>query len=275
MPCEFCGHPVPLEWDHCPHCARPGLFPNVRMAEQSVERAALEKRYRRVLFAADRCGSGLVVRAFEAEAARSKAVIARPVEEVRLLASDNQLYPTYYQKLDSGVLLPSGDKWDRLRRVADDFLFGVGRKYVRFAALSLDGKGLWNYGDCALVLREDMISFRASVFEGNSAMFLEKTRYRLPAGHRATWAEREKLCVAKSAERLRPITSRNEFQSILLEGGATTETDRYVEVHVWGSVSARTFERVILKPGAGMRTRQAQRALRLKLQTVGLKLEIA
>lgn len=273
IPCEFCGYSVPLDWDHCPHCARPGLFPNVRMAEASEEKEALERRYRRALQRADRKGAGTVVRAFESEAASSRAVIARSVEEVRLLASNQQLYSTYYQKLGAGTQLPSGDRWDRLRGHADDVLFGAKKDQVRFAALSLDGRGLWNYGDCSLVLRDDMIRHRASVFEGNSAMFL-KRKYSLPAGHRATWSMREKLCVAKSAEQLKPITSRGEFPSILLAGGATTESDRYVEVHIWGSMSARTFERALLKPGPGMRSRSAQKDLQRKLTAVGIDLEI-
>jgi len=99
-----------------------------------------------------------------------------------------------------------------------------------------------------------------------------RNRLKVPAGYRAVWGEREKLCVAKLAGRLRGVTSHDEFQTILLESGATAESDWYVEAHIWGSVSVRTVERVILKQGAESRTRSAQKALRFKLEAVGLRL---
>ncbi len=274
MPCEFCGHSVPLEWDHCPHCARPSLFPNVRMAELPEERAAVERRYRKAVRVAEAEGCKVVFGRLEQLTAVSKAVIARKVTDVEQLAREDSVYPTYYLKLDSGVQLPSNDKWDELRGMADEKLFRHGKKHVRFAALSLDGCGLWNYGECSLVLREDMIGHRASVFEGNSALFLKKTHYSLKPGFRASWRERQKLCVAKLASSLTPEMTDSDLAGSILHEGPSSEEDRFVEVHIWGSMSARTLERVILRREAKPRTLTEEIRLRDKLVVLDIPLEV-
>lgn len=108
------------------------------------------------------------------------------------------------------------------------------------AALSLDGNVLKSYGDCSWVLREDMIAHRASLFEENSVLFMEHhdvaiaEAHKLPRGHRAVWAERSKLCVAKLAAKIGHETTDAEFPKLLLRDGRTPEGDEFVEVHVGG-----------------------------------------
>ena len=272
--CESCGNDVPLTWERCPHCARPGLFPNVRACQVDAELAALQRRYEKAARdAADRGVEGPAA-AFEAAAGRSKAVIARWGREAdRLANSDKELYATFYQYLEAGVRLPPEDRWESLRRLADEALFPGYKEKVRFAALSLDGRGLSSYGDCSLVLREDMIAHRASVFEENSALFMEARNYKLPKGHRAAWGERGKLCLAKVAGRLQPETVEEDFPGLLLEQGPTSEEDRFVEVHIWGPMTVRTLERVVVtgKP----RRRAFLKELRDRLSQAGVVLEVA
>lgn len=189
---------------------------------------------------------------FEAEVSKSRAVIARPVGELqRLSTGDNEIYATFYNLLRAGVRLPTGDKWDTLRRVTDEALFPGYKDDIRFAALSLDGNGLPNYGECFVVLRTEMIAHRASVFEENSVLFMERMDVRvskandLPRGRRATWDERGKLCVAKLADRIDASTQSGAYSGILLRPGSASEDDDFVEVHVWGPMTIRTVERVI------------------------------
>lgn len=42
MHCPECHFEIPSSADRCPHCARPGLYPNVRAVQTDDERAALE-----------------------------------------------------------------------------------------------------------------------------------------------------------------------------------------------------------------------------------------
>src|SRR5262249_21699235 len=160
------------------------------------------QRYQRALAVADASGCGPVAGAFETRAATAQAIIGRPIEEaLRLAKSDDRAYATFYDLLHVGERLPNGDRWERLRELADVELFGTPHSQVRFAALSIDGGWLRHYGPVALELKEPMIAHRATVFEENSAVYFERQRkggHEPPviAGYRARWADRGKLALA-------------------------------------------------------------------------------
>lgn len=216
-----------------------------------------------------------MVNGFEAAATTSKAIINRPLAEIeRLASSDQQVYATYYERLDAGVQTPHGDSWDRWRRIADATLFPLYEKRIRFAALSLDGIGVQNYGDCSLVVREELVADRTTVFEENSAVFVRDRGSRLPPGLRATWDQRSRLCVAKLASAIHAGTAPGDFPGLLLHQGAILEDDRFVEVHIWGSLTARTCERVILVPKGRKPGQAFRKALRWRLAAVGVDLEV-
>lgn len=251
--CDHCGFDIPPSWERCPHCALPGLFPNVRAAEREEEVDALESRYRTAVEDAAKRGCHDRVQEFEVALARSVAVIARPMNEVeRLATSQKELYSTHYKLAQAEVRLPSGEKWDVLRQVADSPLFPDYKEHIRFAALSLDGLGVTNYGGCSLILKKHMIAHRASVFEENSVVFLDHHDIRaarlheLPRGFRATWDQRAKLCLAKLADRIKIDTQPESFGAILLVPGRTTADDEFIEVHIWGPISIHSCERVVV-----------------------------
>jgi len=247
----------------CPHCGLPGLFPNVRAAQAEPERQALDRRYEDALAAAGIRGARGAVEAFEAAARSSKAVAARSMRELdRLSESDKELFPSYYGMLKGQVRMPHGNEWDILRGIADDALFPGYKEEIRFAALSLDGVGLTRYGECSFVLRESMIAHRATVYEENSTLSMKRHAYEAPPGHRATWEDRAKLCVAKTAGDIQAETGAELFPKLLLDQGATSREDRFVEVHVWGPMTIRSVERVVV----GTLRRQAfRKALRDRL----------
>jgi len=66
----------------------------------------------------------------------------------------------------------------------------------------------------------------------------------LERGHRAVWEDRQKLCVAKLAPRLHSGLTTVDFPSLVLQQGKTTRDDRFVELHVWGSLTIRSVHRV-------------------------------
>lgn len=254
-PCIDCGNNIPPSAERCPHCARPGLFPNVRAAQDSDERVALDKRYQSAQAEAATRGAAGSLGDFKAAVANSQAVIARPAKDVlRLATNDHELYATYYQLIDGGLKLPAGEKWDILRGLADRALFPGYEKEIRFAALSLDGIGLSNYGECSIILRDELIAYRASVFEENSTVFMKTHDIKLwdadelPQGYRATWDERGKLCAAKLSGKIDATTKSSEYSTLLLRQGATGEDDEFVEVNIWGPMTVRTIERVIFTP---------------------------
>lgn len=250
-----CGQPLPASESVCPHCGRPSLFPNVRAVSRQDERTALEDRYQKARLGAAGRGAEHVVGEFESAVARSEAVLARSATEVhRLATNEKAIYATYYQRIEGGARLPDGDKWDVLRSLADDVLFPGYRKNVRFAALTLDGVGLYHYGECSMTLRTEMIAHRATLLEENSAVFMQRPGVTFanaaasPRGYRSSWADRAKLCVAKLAAKLQIGTAPREFPGLLLRQGKTPEDDDFVEVHIFGPLTIRTVARVIYMP---------------------------
>jgi len=125
---------------------------------------------------------------------------------------------------------------------------------VRFGALSLDGLGVANYGTCSIILKNAMVTHRTSLFESNNVVFTvykQKTSMadaeKLENGFRAVWEDRHKLCIAKLAPRLHRHLGRADFAGLLLEQGATTMDDKFVEAHVWGPLTVRSIECVIIR----------------------------
>ena len=273
-PCSSCGNEVPFALELCPHCGNQGPPPNVKASRTSEERQALEQRYQAAFQDAASRGCREVLESFEIALQSSKAVINRPLADLeRLAVSDRQLYATYYQRLGSEVQAPDGNAWDRWRRMADATLFPLYEERIRFAALTLDDQGVWSYGECSLVLREELIARRASVFEDNSTVFLRDRDFKLSPGYRATWEDRSRLAVAKLAPAIHAGTLPADFPGLVLQQGPTAEDDRVIEVHVWGPVTARTCQRVILVPKGRKAGQVFRKALRARLAAVGVELE--
>ena len=276
--CNYCGNAFHSSADRCPHCANPGLFPNLFAAEQVDEINALEKRYNSAVAEAISRGAGDSLSAFESALTNSRAVIARSAREVlRLATSDNEIYGTYYNLIGAGLRLPEGNKWDALRAVVDSAMFLNYKEQIRFAALSLDGVGLSPWGECSMTLRSNMIAHRTSVFEENSVLFMKHHNIRiaesdqLPAGYRATWENRIQLCVAKLARRIDSSTRPEEYSAVLLRLGATREQDEFVEVHIWGPMTVRTLEEVTLTQPKSV-NRAILKTMRTKLEEANVRL---
>lgn len=107
-PCELCGGPVPLEWERCPHCARPGLYPNVKEARSEARQKEVHQRYQSALQEATLRGTEGAVRVFEEVVRGSHAVVARPLRDFdRITSSDRELFATFYGLTEGEVRLLS------------------------------------------------------------------------------------------------------------------------------------------------------------------------
>lgn len=248
QPCNDCRLPVGIVLDRCPHCGRPGLFPNVALASISSEVAALQARYDAACTDAEARGSLNTLKDFEAEVVRDgKVVISRSFDETfRLAASENELYASFYE-LEGTTRAVQMDDWSTRRRRADAAVFRGMHVGIRFGAVSLDERGLPHYGDCVWVLADTMVAHRTSLFEENSVLFVEArvpSNEPCPAGFRAPWEARGRLCATKTAPSLKPDTPRGEFADLLLHAGPTRELDQFVEAHVFGPITVRTISRV-------------------------------
>ncbi len=275
--CPECTNEIPQPAERCPHCGEPGFFWNVLAAEDSTEQAALERRYQAAKRDAMSRGADEILQDFESAVAQSKAVIARSeIEILRLASSSRQLYATYHELIGEGIRLPTGDDWDMLRELADTVLFWKSKKHIRFGALSLNGIGLRNFGSCSMVLRDEMISHRTSVFEENSAVFMERHEIRIarepkvPKGYKAAWKDRGKLSVAKLGANIDSGTGPDKYYVLLLRDGSPSENDEFVEVHIFGPMTVLTMEQVIVTAPKSNQRATILKAIQFKLAKYGV-----
>lgn len=276
--CEKCGYSVPISENTCPHCAWPGRYPNVIMTQSEDEREALEARYQSALEQARMEGVIDAVISFEtAVKEQSKAVINRPFSAVsEWLKSDVQPYSTYYMLVNAKVRFPDNPKWDRWRNMTDRlvFLSPTVFEQIRFAALTLDGKGIDHYGECSFVFKSAMIEHRATVFEENSVVFCKDRKIDpwseednlIPKGYRTVWQDRHKLAVAKLASQITANTQNKDFADVLLHNGEDSLKDRFIEVHIFGSITQKTIESVRVKSAKRGSQKQLLKNLRQKLE---------
>lgn len=267
--CGRCSYEVPLECTACPHCGGYGFFPNVRRARDERELEALNVRYDAALQDAQQRGCGAAVQEFESAIANSKAVLACDLSKLLAIATKAGVFANYYDLVSLQFLaepLPGKPDWSTLRPHAEIELLGSHNNIesLHYACLTLTGQSLPNYGECTVLLREDMTDQRASVFQENTGRFVHQHGVPFAPGFRSTWDNRGKLCVAKLANRMTKSTQSDEFPELLLKAGASGIDDEFVEVQVFGDMTIRTFERVTVakkspaKP-TGKRKRQRSR----------------
>jgi len=146
-------------------------------------------------------------------------------------------------------------------------LWGQSGQYVRTAALSLDGSGVSSYGEVWVTLDDICVAYRSIVLEENSFDFVErhglgseriKTR---PYGYLATWIDRGKLAIAKCGLDLKADTKENDFIGILLFTEGQRNTDRFLEVHIyggfnWDAIIAYKFDEKKLNASWGDKKKQ-------------------
>lgn len=249
--CERCHNEIPLDSECCPHCGGNGLnCPNVVLARQESERQALDQRFKDALVDATTRGCEALVRAFAVAVESSKAVMGSTLQKLLpILTRDRDVFATFHELAELRFLRessPNGPDWNVVRPAAEVALLGGPKRIDRlhYAALSLDGLSLPHYGDVSIVLRENLIAHRVSLFQENSAVYVYRHGVNFPPGTRGMWSERPKLCVAKLAAQITASTRPDEFPMILLKPGATGLDDNFVEIHVFGPMTFRTFEKV-------------------------------
>lgn len=282
--CQSCTNEFDMPAERCPHCAEACPFANVWAASRAEDVAALERRYQAALDDAKLRGCDAVAQDLATALDGAKVVIARHIHDVeRLGFSDSECYATFHQALDGGLRVPDGDEWNALRHAADEALFPRYKKEIRSAALTLDDLGPLGYGAWSITLRTPMIERRASVFEENSLIFIKARKVTIDGadamfrGYRASWSDRIKLCIAKLAGALSPATKPGDFAGLLLRQVHGTGTEEFVEVHIWGSLTMRAAEKIVLTKSKDTRRlarKSRMAAIRDNMVKLGVTFEV-
>ncbi len=265
--CAECLEEEIRPWDEkCPVCGEVvPETPNVRAAGQQEEREALHRRY---VDARSEIEPATATE-FETAIQSARLVINRSESAVMtFMNNENGLYVSFYTEVDAGSRRPEESETDTERQMADPRVFPNYFKKICFGALSIDGRGVPDYGDCTLVFREQPIRKRATVFEENSLDFCRRRHFApIPPGYRANWQDKNELAVAKLKEKLKGSVRREDFAEILLPRTPKGSKRDFVEVHIYGVLHRKAVERVVLKK-SGKQPRRADKLLGRRIEEV-------
>jgi hypothetical protein len=225
--------------------------PNVRATRDAREAAALQVNYNEARARFEEDSDQKILDEYEEiVAATSIAVINRtPSALFQALHSEDDMSGNFYSLVNARLRRPGTDRFNELRPIVDQAIFPGYYTTIQFAVLTLDGAGLPNYGSCTLALSTKHIQERASVFDGNTLTwvlnegFAVSTLVELPPGRRAGWADRGKLAVARVSD---PPPLDSGHANRLLRRGATSADDDFIEVHIWGELTAFALSEVTL-----------------------------
>jgi len=192
------------------------------------------------------------------------------------VSSDNELYATFYQLVEAWTRLPEDNEWDKARGSVDSLLFPHYHSEIRFAALSIDGRGMTGYGGLVLVLSDVAIRLRSTVFEKNAIQFCREHQVvaggPAPWGYRAEWGERGTLAAAKLHATIASATTKDQFAGILMDQSGSTTAD-FVEVHIYGPLHRRAIARVAGKEPQRRADQVLLRSVKAKLKEIGVPFE--
>jgi hypothetical protein len=230
----------------------------------------------RVSTAARKCHD--VLERFGIAVLGSRAVVARSLAVVQdLLESDRRSYTNYHKELAQASRVPEDNEFDQIRTQFEAALFPNFHQEMLFACLSLDGRGLSAYGGYAMVLKDDMIAHRATVFEENPYIFCQKHGILMtdpiPTGYRADWANRNLLAMAKLHSEITPTTPDTSFPGILLKERPGTGGSDFIEVHIYGSINRYSIERVVGRQPRSREDRLIWKRLERMLVDIGATME--
>ena len=250
MQCPKCSTAIAPHLRNCPGCYEDVGFPNFRLALLDAELSALDKRLTVQETLADARQMRAVLDNFGLAMLNSKVVMAKSLAAVEnLIKSDNALMVSYHKQVASGSRLPEINEWDRGRIAAESTILPDFYPEINFAALTLDGRGHPAFGPYFVLLKDEMIAQRSTVFEENPFAFCVRHKVLAgkspPPGYRAVWDDRSKLAKAKLQPKLKNSTDRNEYPQILMQTGAGTGDGDYIEVHIYGPIHRAAIDRVI------------------------------
>ncbi len=217
--------------------------PNVNEVSAENEINALEERYNNAAEYVIANGSQTALEAFEhCFTSKVQAVINIKFPPLSTWLLSDDAYKNYYRLTNDGLRDIATPENDRKRNIVDSFLFGYYARDMVFAALSLKNEGLKSYGNCTVLLDENIIIPRVTVIEENSYNFAERhginlEKVEIPKGYRAIWGNKLKLAVAKLHLQIDINCIEEDFCNLVLFSDGNKENDEFMEVHIYNELS--------------------------------------
>lgn len=244
------------------------MFINVETAEAPNHVIALEKRFAVAVADAKTRGCGTEISEFEKAVDSSKAVIGCRLSKLHELTVADGIFANYYNLMqtrfrrDPTVGEPN---WNTLRPQVEIEFMGSDQhiRSLHYANLTISGESLPHYGECTVILRDDMTAHRSSVFIENSALYFFRNGPKIADGSRCAWEKRGKLAVAKVGHSVTQGMTDSDFSDLLQKAGPKRDgmDDQFIEVQVFGELTIHSFESITLakrnpKPGKRKRKRR-------------------
>jgi hypothetical protein len=279
MDCGNCGNPLPDEKRECQTCGADNGFPNVRLASRPEETKALAERYDAARQSAKARNFEPVLHDFEATVLTSCTVIARSYGFIDdILGDGNKVWTSWARQMAGGARVADDNEFDRARASFEAIVFPNFHDDILFGCLSLDGRGISAYGNCAVVLKTKFISERTTVFEENPILLCRRLGIvvgdPIPPGYRAPWETRNLLAAAKLFPQFSSKTQPSEYADILLKNGTNTADADYIEAHIFGAINRYTIERVVVLRPKTAHDRVLVKSIERKLSQLGASLEV-
>ncbi len=257
-----CGAPLAWERPSCPACGAYVGAPNIRHAQS--EEPELEQRYQAALADCKGRRADAVAQDFTQQVEnQSHAVINGDAKFfLHFFSDENSLYASYQQSTSASIRVAGEMANDTRRLSTEAMIFGQYGCQIRYAALSLNGQGLYSYGSCSMTLNASLCNNKGSLSEENTFTLVEKNlpafyfHKELPLGRRATWNNRHKLALAKLGSELNSTTLAGSYANLLLYCAGDRATDRFMEVHIYEAFSHRAVRAATL-PSKGKTRRES------------------
>lgn len=269
---------IPDHMSKCPVCGAQCPAPNVRAAQSPIETSALADRLSNAEVLAKTLGTEGILSEFGKSVESSAAVVACSLSRAKAVIASGEHYNSYYKQVSSGSRVPADNKFDAQRRSVDAKFFPNYEKEMNFAALSISGKGIKAYGPAHLVLKEEAMAERSSVFAMNTFVFAEMFKIGLtdpiPEGYRAPWGKRSELAMAQLHSSITSETTESTFDSILLNPEASRDDASFIEVHIYGEFSRGAIDSVYLIDSSEPADKLIARSIQAELKKLKIPSEI-
>lgn len=247
MNCKDCGAAISWAETNCLACGAFLGFPNVREVSAPKEHAALEQGFQQALAEATSKGYGAIAEEFAEKVAQESVAVINlwPDFLHQLLCDEKTLYSSYALQTAAETRTAAAMLNDKQRRGTEGTLFGDYALQIRYAALSLNGQGLFSYGSCSVTLQTKLCENKATLLAENSYDFVHKHRllpgYPCPLGYRAVWQERHWLATRKIVAKLNKHSKVADFPRYLLYCDGKRENDDFIEIHLYGAFNRLAF----------------------------------
>lgn len=227
---------------------------------------ALTKRYSDVIARAKIRGCESEIMELQNAVNSSKAVLGCSLSKLHELTVADGVFANYYNLMqtrfrrDTTLGKPN---WNTLRPQVEIEFMGSDEhiRSFHYANLTLTEESLPHYGECTVILREDMTAHRTSVFEENSALYFYRNGPKIADGTRCSWANRGKLAVAKLGGSVKSGMPHTKFPELVQKTGPSKSglDDEFIELQVFGELTIHSFETIKLRertPKLGKRKRK-------------------